>query len=90
MLFWRLVSRGLVSLRALGDEAGCDSLCLGGWKTAAGRGPEPGPGGIFSPVGVLAPSQIKAQVSHCAQGGQKLGEVSSRQGETVALEPWPS
>lgn len=51
---------------------GCDSLCLGGWKTAAGRGPEPSPGEIFSLAGVLAPSQIKAQVSHRAQGCQKL------------------
>lgn len=61
---------------------------LGWMETASGRGPEPSPGEVFSPVGVLAPSQIKAQVSHSAQSSQRLREVSSRQGGTVALEPW--
>lgn len=51
---------------------GCDSLCLGGWKTAADGGQKLAQERIFSLVGVLALSQIKAQVSHRAQGCQQL------------------
>ena len=50
-----------------------------------GGGPEPSPGEIFGPAGRLAPSQIRAQVSHTAK---RLGQMSSRQGGTMTIESW--